>query len=96
MQRATPPSWTPDENQAPFVSSDAARKSYHCPDTACDGHHYVRPGELPKGVTCSKCGLSVTIGASNVGQNAIAFTGLLILALIVGLVIGLLVGAARL
>lgn len=51
-----------DENQAPFVPSSETRACYHCPNTNCDGHYYLKPNELGKELICPKCGLPVTIG----------------------------------
>jgi hypothetical protein len=51
-----------DENQAAHVPPDVAPLSYHCPNTACDGHFYLKTHELGQPQTCQKCGLATTIG----------------------------------
>jgi hypothetical protein len=51
-----------DENQAPYVPPDMAPVSYHCPNTGCTGHFYLKTHELGQPQTCQKCGLAVTIG----------------------------------
>jgi hypothetical protein len=51
-----------DENQASYVPGDMAPRSYHCPNTACDGHFYLKQHELGQQQTCPKCGLRVTVG----------------------------------
>jgi len=59
-----------DENQASYVPGDMVPHSYHCPNTACDGHFYMKPHELGHQQTCTKCGLKTTIGWQKVPHVA--------------------------
>jgi len=53
-----------DENSAPYIPPDIGTTCYHCPHTTCDGHFYIATEDLGHELTCSKCGLVVTIGRS--------------------------------
>lgn len=82
----------PDENRAPYVPSDVAPTCYHCPNTSCDGHYYLRRRELGQKMICPKCGLTVIIGTRAGGSSLwLRYVGLLV----IGALIGFLIAAAR-
>jgi hypothetical protein len=78
-----------DDNKAPFVSSDAARASYHCPRTTCNGHFYLASKDMGRVCVCDKCGLEVTIG--HLERLPRAYIASMLIALLVGLLAGILV-----
>jgi hypothetical protein len=59
-----------NENQAAYVPPDVAPLSYHCPNTACDGHFYLKAHELGQPQTCQKCGLATTIGRQKLPRTS--------------------------
>jgi hypothetical protein len=69
MSPKEPPRSDIDENQAPYVPTEATTVCYMCPSTACDGFYYVGPAELGRELTCAKCGLVFTIGRSPKAQS---------------------------
>jgi uncharacterized paraquat-inducible protein A len=82
-----PPVSATDENVAPHVPSDASTVCYHCPNAACDGHHYLRPRDSGRELICPKCGLAVTIGKSAGVRPSLIWCAALVL---VGVLIGFL------
>jgi len=58
-----------DENSAPYIEPDIGTTCYHCPRTTCDGHFYILTTDLGRELTCSKCGLAVTIGRGDVKED---------------------------
>ena len=59
-----------DENQTPYNSEgDTGPRLYHWPDTACDGHFYLKARELGQPQTCPKCGVAITIGTNGARVN---------------------------
>jgi hypothetical protein len=51
-----------DENSAPYIPLDLAPEAFHCPRCTCDAYHYLAQKDMGRELTCSQCGLVLTIG----------------------------------
>jgi hypothetical protein len=87
----------PDENVARHRRDATA--SYHCPNTMCDGHFYLRSADLGVQQKCPKCELYLTIGRHQVVPSFSGVTGsdststwMIVAALVGGVLVGFLMG----
>jgi len=84
-----PPLSATDDNKAAFVASTNAPVCYHCPNTNCSGHYYLSQEKLGQDLTCTKCGLAVTIGKTT--DNRASAVAYCLVSLLLGALAGFLI-----